>query len=269
MSVSSNFLRQRALQAYRWVFAREWAVRFNYFVLDCALRGLGVLNFDNFNSSGETFLIEDLLPRYLPAKPVVFDVGANEGGYSALLLARFPGAAIHAFEPNPRAYERLRDRLGHGLTTVNAGLSQQPGELELFDHAGAAGSEHATFYREVIADLHQSQAQGVRVAVTTVDAYCARHQVTRIDFLKVDTEGHELEVARGATRMIAEGRIGVVQIEFNEMNRVSRVFLHDLLAAFPRHTFHRLLPHGLAEIRPQPVYGEIFAFQNLIGLPTP
>jgi hypothetical protein len=89
----------------------------------------------------------------------------------------------------------------------------------------------------------------------------------RIDFLKIDTEGHELEVLRGAKRLISAGAIGLLQIEFNEMNVVSRVFMRDILTLLPGYRVYRLLPSDLIDIPKMPLKSELFGFQNLIFIP--
>lgn len=262
-------MRNILLRIYRFLFARVWAAKFNQFVFDCALRGLGILNYESSNASGETFFIRRLLPKLLSsAKPVFMDVGANVGHYSESLRDSYPTAAIFAFEPNPKAFLKLEARLNDKVRSINIGLSDSVGELSLFDRADDQGSEHASLYSEVISEIHGAKADASTIEVTTIDLFCEANKISEVALLKVDTEGHELKVMLGASKMIREGRIGIVQIEFNEMNRVSKCFYHDLISLFPKHKFYRLLPSGLLNIPAAPVHQEIFAFQNLIGIPA-
>ena len=87
-------------------------------------------------------------------------------------------------------------------------------------------------------------------------------------FLKIDVEGFELEVLRGAQRMLSEGRIVAIQFEFNEMNVVGRVFVGDFFHLLgPTYTLYRLLPHGLMPIIGQNHWwNEQFIYQNLFAL---
>src|SRR4051812_13267759 len=112
-------MREKLLNLYRSVFARGWASKWNYFAFDCAVRGLGVMNYGSDAVSGEEFLIANFLPRKIGAEPVLFDVGANVGNYSAALLRQFPAAKIFAFEPNPKSFERLQSRFTERIECLN------------------------------------------------------------------------------------------------------------------------------------------------------
>ena len=95
---------------------------------------------------------------------------------------------------------------------------------------------------------------------------CKRKKIKEVKFLKIDTEGNELNVLLGAKRLLKENRIETIQFEFNEMNVMSRVFFRDFLELMPDHTFYRLLPAGLLPIgKYSPLTNEIFAYQNVIA----
>jgi hypothetical protein len=59
------------------------------------------------------------------------------------------------------------------------------------------------------------------VPITTIDQFCADNSIETIDFLKIDTEGHDLEVIKGASRILAEQKIGIVQAEVSMSARNS------------------------------------------------
>ena len=110
----------------------------------------------------------------------------------------------------------------------------------------------------------QQQAETVRL--DTLDDYCQRAGVQVIDLVKVDMEGHELEVFKGAAGMLAQGKIKRIQFEYGGCNIDSRVLLKDL--------FEFLLPYGYAfykvfprELRRVPRYDqrlENFQYQNWV-----
>ena len=84
---------QVVLKIYRWVFARPRFRKVNLALFHMSLRGLGILNYKNDRVSGEKYFIEKVLPVVIKnSSPVFFDIGANIGNYSALLLNRFPSA---------------------------------------------------------------------------------------------------------------------------------------------------------------------------------
>lgn len=128
------------------------------------------------------------------------DVGANVGAYS-LLLGQWVGAAgrVFAFEPAPQIFDALSrhvhlNALDAVVTPVEAAVAASMGTARLVVSRTAGESRLA-----MASDAH---AQTREVAVTTIDAFCAREGLTPA-FIKIDVEGAELEVLRGARETIA------------------------------------------------------------------
>ena len=72
---------------------------------------------------------------------------------------------------------------------------------------------------------------------------------------------------KGAVKTIENNIIDIIQIEFNEMNVVSRTFMKDLVDLLPSFTFYRLMPDGMRPLGEyNPVVYEIFAFQNIVAI---
>ena len=224
-------------------------------------------------TSGETALLHELRRvRDAAGGPlVVFDVGANEGAFSELLrsgLAKIP-AQIHAFEPGPETFRVLSARLGgaRGVVLNATALGSAEGTLALY--SDRPGSPLASLHRRDLARFGVALDRVDRVAVTTLDRYCETRGVERIDLLKLDVEGHELEVLRGAARMLAERRIRMVTFEFGGCHVDSRVFFrdfHDLLTAAGLGRIQRITPSGfLAPVGPYREHQEQFRTTNYLA----
>jgi FkbM family methyltransferase len=151
----------------------------------------------------------------------IFDVGANAGQTSREARAAFPDARIHAFEPHPETFKRLqasaaRDR----LSIYQLAFGERDGEATFYEYAA---SGDGTLINSLTPDarfaiLHGYSAAARRsVACSTIDSFCAQHGIDIIDVLKVDTEGFDLQVLRGAERMLEQNRIGFVYVEFNDL----------------------------------------------------
>jgi FkbM family methyltransferase len=253
------------LDTYASLFARKRFFRLNKFLFQLSLRGLGILNYKNETASGEEHFLRERLRGSV--KPVVFDVGANRGDYSLAVLAANPGAQLFSFEPHPETFRRLSENLGQrAVQMINAACGKTKGEMVLYDHS-TEGSTHASLYRDVIEELHHQQSQGQTVEVIDLDSFTNEHGIDFIDLLKLDTEGHELEVLGGAQRLLREGRVGAIQFEFNEMNVISRSFFKDFYIALPGYRLHRMLRDGLI-LLPEysPTFCELFSFQNVVAL---
>jgi hypothetical protein len=104
------------------------------------------------------------------------------------------------------------------------------------------------------------------VALNTLDDYCAERSLEKIDFIKIDTEGHELAVLQGGKQLIKSGRLPLIQFEFNEMNIVSKSVLKDFYALLQGYEFFRLMPNGLLPLGPYNSRNEIFVFQNILAV---
>lgn len=135
--------------------------------------------------------------KYVRPGDVVFDIGANLG-LATLYLARLvgPSGTVHAFEPNPRM-----------LAYLNATLDSNP-DLDISIHSVALGERKDTL-ELIIPEKNQGAASlldiGGRqerdrlcVDVLTMSDFCEQNGVDRVDFMKIDVEGFEEQVLRGA-----------------------------------------------------------------------
>lgn len=172
---------------------------------------------------------EDDLAYCLQGRPlrVAVDVGAHFGETARRVAASFPGARVHCFEPIPTSFRRLeRAVAGLDAVCVQAALSDEPGTVEM----GLGESSFSSGFG----------AAGTRidVRVDTLDAYVAQAAIESVELLKVDVEGHEPSVLRGATGLLATGRIEHVLCECEFVHRPDEP--HGDFAEIVR----ILLPHG-------------------------
>jgi FkbM family methyltransferase len=189
---------------------------------------------------------------------VIFDVGANRGDYVQLALVQFANQPlmIHAFEPSAAAFAELSRRWAarNEVVLSNTALGSEAGERTLY--CDVAGSELGSLYQRLIEhhDLHLTSRELVRVE--TLDAYCAAHGIERIHLLKLDVEGHELEVLRGAGRMLEQKRIAMVSFEFGGANVDARTFLRDFFQFFAARQMQLARVNPLGGLHPIPRYHE-------------
>ena len=134
------------------------------------------------------------------------DVGANVGAY-ALLLGQWVGStgAVFAFEPAPDAHDGLQrhihlNALDAIVTPIRAAVGAAPttGATGRFVVGTTAGESR-------LATAGDHDAATIDVPVTTIDEFCARERLTP-DFIKLDVEGAELDVLRGARETIRRTR---------------------------------------------------------------
>jgi FkbM family methyltransferase len=202
------------------IVGRERVVRAARFALHRSRRDLP--NHPRYN--GEWALQGWLLAAIPPAEPLtVFDVGAHVGRWSASLLELAGRTGhrprLHAFEPASDTHRQLAANLPAPVVANRLAVSDVSGEMTLYVVRPGAGRN----------SLHTdgSPAQVERVTATTIDEYAACHAISHVHLLKVDAEGHDVRVLRGAEHLFQAGAVSVAQFEYNHRWVDSRHFLKD------------------------------------------
>lgn len=153
---------------------------------------------------------------------VLFDVGANRGAYAraALFLASQCGVSIelHAFEPMQQSYAALSgdsELRRPGVYLNQWAASDTEGDVTMY--ADEPDSEIASFSPRNLsrkgASLGQEFSQSVRAC--RLDAYLLEHHIRVVDLMKIDVEGHELNVIQGLGEKLHPAEIRCIQFEFS------------------------------------------------------
>jgi len=188
-----------------------------------------------------------LLPSSARVAPTVCDVGANRGDWTVELLNQTSTAAVHCFEPSSAAFQRLSEMLGGDTrcTLVNTGLGVSAGRAMLF--SDIEGSGLASLTRRRLQHFGIDMPMTEPITVTTLDEYCVQHGIAP-DLIKIDVEGHELDVLHGARRTLESA--SVVQFEFGGTHIDTRIFFQDFWYFFTELGFRlsRLAPRRLLPV---------------------
>ena len=145
---------------------------------------------------------KELIPLFAPLVPrdaVVLDVGAHAGQFAKLFAKMAPEGRVYAFEPS--AYARsilgpaLRWNAIANVVVVTDGLSDQPGEAVLQTPITRKG--HLGFGRAHVGAREEAGAVAQTIRLTTLDAFAEAQGLARLDFIKADVEGWELNVLKG------------------------------------------------------------------------
>lgn len=157
---------------------------------------------------------QDVLLEHIEPDQIVVDVGANNGYLSLRLGQRVgPKGRVIAFEPHPRNVARCRSN--HSLNTmehvelVPLGLGDSEGKTTMIE----TREDNAGMNRMAAA----AETEGTTVRVTTLDVYLRGHTSLPVDWIKIDVEGYEARVLRGAVASIARFRPGLF-IEVDDAN---------------------------------------------------
>lgn len=120
----------------------------------------------------------------LPLKPVIVDLGMNKGEFARSVKAAFPGAQIFGCEPVPELFQALQKVWNENVHNIAVAGRTRDGTINVFEQHCAS---------VVHADL-ESTADVVPIKILSFDEFVGRLGVPRIDLVKVDIEGAELEL---------------------------------------------------------------------------
>jgi len=140
---------------------------------------------------------------------VVFDVGAHLGQTTLHFRSIFKKAHIHSFEPVTANFEKMVQNIGtrDRISVNEMALGSTAGKA--YVHEGFSDLTHS-----ISSSVNTSKSKGKEeVSVETIDTYATRNRIDKIDLLKIDTEGHEIEVLKGAENAIKGGRIEAIFTE--------------------------------------------------------
>jgi FkbM family methyltransferase len=259
------WLKRLIKQCYYTIFCRKHFYTLNKALYQLALHGLGMWNQQIENGAPERHLLRTCAKKL--AYPVL-DVGANVGKYVRLLKDCSTPAKIFAFEPHPENFKHLLSRVEvlDGVTAINAAVGKEECQMDLYD-MHPDGSPLASLHKGVMEEFYKTNALVYKVNVLKLDSFCAQQGIERVSLLKIDTEGNELAVLQGFEKYITEGRVDMIQFEFNEMNVISGVFFKHFWELLPHYNFYRLMPDGRLPIRNYyPAFCEIFVYQNILAI---
>ena len=235
-----------------------------------ALRGMGTLNADGDDVTGEEWLLNKLR---LSNIGMVMDVGANVSIYGYEKLPKT--TSFVAFEPNPETFAQLKaKRYEPRVILEQLAVGNTNSKIELYDFADSAPLKHtqptatlASTHKQVIEQFHLQPSKSYVVKQVTLDSYCKKQSIIKIDLLKIDAEGSELFVLQGAKELLQSQAIELVQFEFNEMHAYTRTFFKDFVAVLENYSLFRMSPNGLLPLgKYRPLTHEVFAFQNILAI---
>lgn len=227
-----------------------------------ALVGMGIEHSCVMRENGE-FKVLELIDKN---DPVIFDVGANIGEWSGEVLKRFDRVKLFAFEPSAKAYAVLAENIKDArIKIINMGMNDIAGDKPFYTI-----SDSNTVSDTVFGSLLKRQVPGMSfdhsgsIKLTTIDDFCSQNSIDKIDFLKIDVEGNELNVLKGAARMIADKTIKYIQFETGVAD--SRLLLRDFYDILPNYNICRIIQHGLSELGDYREKLEIFGYANYLAV---
>ena len=151
------------------------------------------------------------LRPYMSKDPVIFDVGSNKGDWAAILG---PNAKeVHLFEPNEVLlhYSMVRFEYQTNVIYNSFGLSDKFGSSTFYYFTNNNNGLSSVYYNQYWVDLGLPMKEKT-IGLDSLDNYWDKE----IDFLKIDVEGADFDVLKGANRLLTEKKIKFIQVEHSD-----------------------------------------------------
>lgn len=202
------------------------------------------------STDGERWLIKQLAQR---GRVEAFDVGANQGEWAGNFLECTKNGHVTCFEPVSTTFAALSNAVqSDRATLVQKGMSDTSGQMTI---NSVVDNPYISSLYDIRSYEGEHEVEQVDVALSTGDVEMAERNISHLDMLKIDAEGHDFKVLKGFGNALTEGRIDVIQFEYNYFTLIARTALRDFYDLLEeRYLLCRLLPQGL----------EVFGFHHSI-----
>ncbi|BAY25579.1 hypothetical protein NIES2100_53850 [Calothrix sp. NIES-2100] len=157
----------------------------------------------------------------------VIDIGANSGQFALTINTILPKAKIYSFEPLPECFERLQACMSacKHFTGFNVALGDKPGALTFEKNTFTPSSSflkmtdlHKTVYP------HTKNTNNIQVKVDTLDNIIDSLEINDNILIKLDVQGYEDRVIRGAENTIKRSQILIIETSFEALYEEQPLF---------------------------------------------
>jgi len=166
---------------------------------------------------------------------ICFDVGANCGQTAKTLNHLFPEAKIYSVEPASETFKKLQAAVAHipNITPIRTAVGDKEGEGRLQIMGASVNSSLLTYNKPTGDDrVHDEET----VPLKTLTRICEEHSISHIDFLKIDSQGFDLHVMRGAEPLFNAHKIRCLLTEVNDVQMYTgQAWLHEVFSFLGSH----------------------------------
>jgi len=150
---------------------------------------------------------------------IVMDVGANIGQTAYEVMKHFPKSRVYCFEPIPSTFNELveRTKIFPNVFPVNIAFGD---EMETLSIMAKPLSEQNTLVVNT-EEIVTENMELIEIKVETLDQFCEKNKISKINLLKIDTEGYEMKVLKGAENLITSGCVDYILIECEFLKRTT------------------------------------------------
>ncbi|WP_421654538.1 FkbM family methyltransferase [Leptothermofonsia sp. ETS-13] len=162
-------------------------------------------------------VLDDIRTRTTSDLNTIFDVGANVGQSAKMYSKKLPHAQIYCFEPVHETFKELQAKFSESKNVhcfqLAFGSEEKQVEITLQKYSIENSLLNPSNNHSNIEISESGVARTEMIQVTTIPDFCQKHDIKQIDFLKIDTEGYDLEVLKGTKSLLEDHKITYVQVE--------------------------------------------------------
>ena len=199
---------------------------------------------------------------------LIFDIGAYDGRSAIEYLREFPKSKIFSFEPTKNSFEKLKKNFGINLniTIYNTAISDFKGETDFYvNNSGLTNSLLKLSDAKINNEVYNLKEESTeRVSVTTLDFFTSEMKIDHINILKIDVQGAELSVLKGAENLLKNKKIDAlfVEVEFIKLYAGQALF-HDISSFLHKYDYHLYSLYNLTSSKEgRMVYGDALFLKN-------
>jgi FkbM family methyltransferase len=191
----------------------------------------------NSKQNGEEKTWEFIQKKFSPN--VVFDVGIEAFSYIADNLLN-DKIDVFLFEPNLKWHQQLISRYSgkKNIFLQDFGFGDKDNQIiKLYPSTGS------TFFRDKTIPINRLSKENIDIKIRTIENFVSENNIKKIDFLKIDVEGYELNVLLGAKSFLEN--IELIQFEYGGTYIDAEIKLQDILSLFPKRLVYAIEKEGL------------------------
>lgn len=149
------------------------------------------------------------------------------------------------------------------LNIHQIGLSSSEGTTTInFDYDG---SVWASIENDAYPRLNKKLNKTEKIEITTIDQFMNKNSIEKVDFMKIDIEGHEMEAFKGAKSSIENSKITIIQFEFGLASLHAGNKLKDYFSILENYDIYRILQDGIQKITYHETF-EIYLTTNYLAV---
>lgn len=229
---------------------------------------MGYMNWSSdFKLTGEKKLILLLKTNGIRC---VLDIGANSGQWAHMVLNEIETKVI-SFEPQLEAYKKLvilKENYKEKFYSFNLALGNYSGKTQINVHGNSSELSFINPLLNKMPLLEGNIDHIEEIDIVTLDSIYLQNPVllNEVDFIKIDTEGHELDVLLGGEEFLDAVKPKFIQLEINWHHIFTETTLYKLSCILEDYKVFKILPSGsvLYEVNPKLPVNNLFQLSNFL-----